>query len=465
MRRVFTGFVLWATALAAQQSNQAQQFVRVSAKTVALVHVKVIDGTGAAPRADQTVVIRDGLIAAVGNAADVAIPEGAERLDLAGHTVIPGLVGMHEHLFYPAFPRHNLYTEHAFSFPRLYLASGVTTARTAGGFEVQTDLMIKKWIDQGKWVGPEMLVTAGYLEGPGTFTPDLFEMRDPGDATAFVEFWSRMGATSFKAYMHVTRAELKAAIDAAHARGLKVTGHLCSVGFREAAALGIDNLEHGLVADTEFVPGKQVDKCPESSAGDLEGLDVQGAGVQQTIRELVEHHVAVTSTPAVFENAPPLQARFLDALSQPTKVEYLLARERISESAKKSSAMRVRKEVEFERAFVKAGGLLTAGADPTGNGSALAGFADQRNLELLVAGGFTAAEAIQIATLNGAKFLGMEKQIGSVEAGKRADLVVINGDPSANIADIEKAQIVFKGGVGYDSAKLLESVRGSVGVQ
>jgi imidazolonepropionase-like amidohydrolase len=444
---------------------QAQEFVKVSAKTVALTHVKVIDGTGAAPRTDQTVIISDGLIAAVGSAASVAIPERAERLDLSGHTVIPGLVGMHEHLFYPAFPRMGLYTEHAFSFPRLYLASGVTTARTAGGFEVQTDLMIKKWIDEGKWVGPEMLITAGYLEGPGTFTPHLFEMRDPGDATAFVEFWARMGATSFKAYMHLTRAELKAAIDAAHKRGLKVTGHLCSVGFREAAALGIDNLEHGLVVDAEFVPGKQPDKCSDITAADLQALDVRGAGVQQTIRELVQHHVAVTSTPAVFELAPVLQQRFRDALSPETLAGYQAARARLSDAAKATSALRVKQELEFERAFVKAGGLLMAGADPTGNGSALAGFADQRNLELLVSGGFSAAEAIQIATLNGAKFLGLEKRIGSVEVGKRADLVVLEGDPSVNIADIEKAQIVFKGGVGYDSAKLLESVRGSVGVQ
>jgi len=454
-----------AALLALTAGLQAQQFVKVSAKTVALVHVKVIDGAGAAPRTDQTIVIRDGLIATVGDAGNVTIPDGAERLDLVGHTVIPGLVGMHEHLFYPAFPRHNLYTEHAFSFPRLYLASGVTTARTAGGMEVQTDLMIKKWIDEGKWIGPSMLITAGYLEGPGTFTPNLLEMRNPGDATAFVEFWARMGATSFKAYMHITRAELKAAIDTAHARGLKVTGHLCSVGFREAAALGIDNLEHGLVVDTEFVPGKQPDQCPDMTAADIEALDVQGAGVQQTIRELVQHHVAVTSTPAVFESAPPLQQRFLDALSPPTRVEYLLARDRISESAKRASANRVKKEIEFERAFVKAGGLLMAGADPTGNGSALAGFADQRNIELLVAGGFTAVEAIQIATLNGAKFLGMEKQIGSIEAGKRADLVVIEGNPAAKIADIENTRIVFKGGVGYDPAKLLESIRGSVGVQ
>jgi len=128
------------------------------------------------------------------------------------------------------------------------------------------------------------------------------------------------------------------------------------------------------------------------------------------------------------------------------------------------SALRIQKEQEFERAFVAAGGLLMAGADPTGNGSALAGFADQRNIELLVEAGFRPEEAIRIASLNGAKFLGMESRIGSIAAGKQADLVVIDGDPSSRIADIEKVRIVFRNGVGYDSAKILDSVRGMVGL-
>src|SRR5262249_12634651 len=155
-------------------------------------------------------------------------------------------------------------------------------------------------------------------------------------------------------------------------------------------------------------------------------------------------NVAVTSTLAVFDPAPPLQQRFLDALSPQAALNYLAARAKLPQPALKTSSLRIKKELEFERVFVKAGGLLVAGADPTGNGSALAVFADHRNLELLVEGGFTPTEPIRIATLNGAKWLGLEDRIGSITPGKQADLVVIEGDPASRISDIENVRIVFK---------------------
>ena len=237
-------------------------FLATEAPVVALTHVRVIDGTGAAPREDQTVIVDHGKIAAVGPAATTPAPAGAQVMDLTGHTVIPGLVGMHEHLFYPGGGGVPMYPEQAFSFPRLYLASGVTTARTAGSLEPYTDLNIKKLIDAGRMPGPKLCITGPYLEGKGAFTPQMHELTGPEDAVRTVDYWAAEGVTSFKAYMNITRAELKAAVDAAHQRGIKVTGHLCSIGFREAAAIGIDNLEHGLLVDTEFHAGKQPDVCP-----------------------------------------------------------------------------------------------------------------------------------------------------------------------------------------------------------
>jgi hypothetical protein len=318
--------------------------------------------------------------------------------------------------------------------------------------------------------GPKIFVTAPYLEGVGSYTPQMHELFGPEDARRAVDFWAEEGATSYKAYMHITRAELAAAARAAHARKLKITGHLCSIGFREAAALGIDDLEHGLLVDTEFVPGKKPDECPSNKerADSLNALDLGSTEAREMIGDLVSHHVAVTSTLPVFETfvpgRPPLPQRVLDALAPESRVDYLAARAR-TERPDNTYAAQLKKEMAFERAFALAGGLLLAGEDPTGYGGVLAGYGDQREVELLVEAGFTPIEAIHIATENGARFLGQSDRIGTLAAGKQADIVLIHGDPSTKIEDIEKVEIVFKDGIGYDSARIIETVRGVVGLR
>lgn len=458
--------------------TQERGFVRVDAPIVALTHVRVIDGSGAAARADQTLILADGKIQALGAAATTEIPKDAKVLDLSGRSVLPGLVGMHDHMFYPS-ARLN-FAPMTFSFPRLYLACGVTTIRTTGSIEPYTDLEIRKLIDAGKAIGPRMHVTGPYLEGPGAFTPQMHQLTGPVDATATVNFWLDQGVDDFKAYNYLSRAELGAAIVAAHARGAKVTGHLCSIGFREAAALGIDCLEHGLLVDTEFFPWKKPDECAQDPRGTklLAELDLESAPLREMIDDLVARHVAVTSTLAVFElfapGRPASPQRVLDSMSTDARNDFLANRKRIDDGAAQRGPSGVAdapwtgalaKEMEFERAFVQAGGLLLAGADPTGIGGVLAGFADLREVELLVEAGFTPLEAIQIATSNGAVYLGESDRIGTIAVGLLADLVVVEGDPSIRIEDIENVEIVFKGGVGYDSAKLIESVRGAVGIR
>lgn len=449
-------------------------YVAINDSVIALEHVRVIDGTGAAARANQTLVIDHGAIAAVGDAATLAIPAGARRLDLTGATVYPGLVGMHEHLFYPSFYPSTggmaLYAEQAFSAPRLYLASGVTTMRTTGSLEPYTDLNVKSEIDAGAIPGPEIDVTGPYIQGPNGYAIQMPVVKTPEQARRLVEYWADEGVTSFKAYMNISHDALGEAIKAAHERGLKLTGHLCTVGFTEAAELGIDDLEHGLLVDTEFTPGKQRDVCPDQrqAMASVMSLDLKGAAAQKMIHTLVEHHVAVTSTLAVFDamlpGRPPLEPRMLEAMSPQAAESYLASKDRAVENPRGRDLDWLKKETEFEREFVGAGGLLLAGCDPTGNGGALAGFGDERNLELLVEAGFTAEQAIQIYTQNGAVYLKREDRIGSIAQGKQADLVVVEGDPTKQIADVEKVKYVFKRGVAYDPAKLLESVRGAVGI-
>jgi imidazolonepropionase-like amidohydrolase len=475
MRKIILTLPLLVVALVlAGQSPQTlspavKSFVTVDAPVFALTHVRVIDGTGAPAREDQTIVVADGKIQAIGAAASTAVPSGAKVLELESYSVIPGLVGMHDHIFYPAGRAH--YNTLEFSAPRLYLACGVTTIRTTGSLEPYTELNLKRTIELGRVPGPKLNVTSPYLEGRGAFTLQMHELEGPEEARRMVQYWDAAGVDDFKAYTNITRAELAAAIDEVHKRGKKISGHLCSIGFREAAELGIDNLEHGLLVDTEFAPGKKPDTCPPSREWReaLMKLDVSGPEIQETIRQLVAHEVAVTSTLPVFEisvpGQPPLQSRVLEAMAPEIRIAYLTQRARIGEMKDSPVPAAIKKEMEFERAFVQAGGMLLAGPDPTGYGGVLPGFGDQREVELLVEAGFTPVEAIRVATLNGALYLNRADKIGTLEPGKQADLVLIKGNPAKDIADIEKVEMVFKDGVGYDSAKLVESVRGTVGIR
>src|SRR5580692_221558 len=480
MRKVFVvvivGLVCGVACLAQTLSPAVQVFVKVKGPVVALTHVRVIDGTGGAAREDQAIVINRGQIEWMGDIATAKFPEDAQVLDLHGYTVIPGLVGMHDHMFYPM--GNGIFGEMGFSFPRLYLAGGVTTIRTTGALEPYTDLELKKQIDKGETPGPKMHVTGPYLEGAGSWALQMHQLSGPDDAMKTVNFWLDQGVDNFKAYMFITPAELSAAVAAAHKRGAKVTGHLCSIGFREAAEIGIDDLEHGLFVDTEFLPTKKPGECPNSPEGPdlMAKLDVNAGPLHDPILDLVQHHVAITSTLPVFEMSvpgrPTIQQRVLDALTVEARSAVLnnkvrasdasLIRQRYHSDASPWPAA-FKKEFEFEHAFAQAGGLLLAGLDPTGMGGVIAGFGDQREVELLVEAGFTPVEAIHIAIANGAQYLGELDRIGTIAAGKQADLVVIKGDPSKKIEDIENVETVFKDGVGYDSAKLIESVRGVVG--
>jgi imidazolonepropionase-like amidohydrolase len=438
-----------------------QPFIKVNAPALVLEHVRVIDGTGAAPREDQSLAIVDGKLAA-------QAPAGAQRLDLTGRTVFPGLVGMHDHLFYPA--GGGVFHEMATSFPRLYLAAGVTTLRTTGSIEPYTDIEIKRDIDRGRIPGPKIWITGPYLEGDVPWTEQMLRLHGAAQFRRAVDEWADHGATSFKLYNFPTRDELAAAVDEAHKRGIKITGHLCSVGFTEAAERGIDNLEHGIWVDTEFYSKKKPDECSAMEAmAEMAGMSAQDPRLARLVQELVERHVAITSTLPVFDAFTEagfrraLSAPVLEALSVETRARLLSnhLRGRAPEMVEKVNKL----EMAFERAFVAAGGTLLAGCDPTGNGAVLAGYGDQREVELLVDAGFTPLEALRIASWNGAAFLGQEKRIGSIAPGKDADLVVVNGDPSKNINDIEKVELVFKDGVGYDPQKLADSVRGLVGIR
>jgi len=446
-------------------SGAVRQFVEVGEPVVALTGVQVVDGTGRPAASGQTILIRDGRIAAVDPDAEVDVPGGARVLALDGHTVVPGFVGLHDHTFYMTRGRR---VQLNFSAPRLYLASGVTTIRTTGAFSPYSELNLKRSIQEGQEIGPRMFITGPYLSGAGAMS-QMFQVSTPEDARRVVAYWADEGVDWFKAYTRIGDEELAAAIDEAHRRGVRVTGHLCSVSFREAVAMGIDNIEHGFFTNSDYAPGKQPGVCPPNVRRSLLEVDLEGEEVAATIREMVEQGVAMTSTLPVYElaipNRPPLEQRVLDMLAPGARDEYLQSRADVASRDDAPMAELFPKAQAFERMFVEAGGLLAAGVDPTGMGGALPGYGDQRNYELLLESGFSPEQVIRIMSLNGARVLGEDERFGSIEPGKLADLVVIDGDPVRREAEIRNVTLVFKEGVGYDAPALAESVRGLIGLR
>ena len=473
MRRFFPGLFLVCTSalgagapgrVAAQRPELApavREYLAVSAPVVALTHVRVIDGTGAPPRDDQTIVLRDGRIEAAGARASITIPPDAQVIELAGHTVIPGLVGLHEHTWLGGIRTFTPMT-HA---PLLYLAAGVTTALTAGSMMPYHELGLKRAIDAGTLPGPRLHVTGPYLTGFGGAGSSMRVVTSAEEARRVVDYWAAEGATWLKV-MNGPGATVRAVVAAAQKRNLRVTGHLCSVTFAEAAKLGVQLLQHGFITASEYVPGKQPDVCPRENQRAQADVDPGSAAVQASIAQLAVSGAAVVSTLGVYESFVPERARLdtaaLAMLTPELRAEIESNHAKLAGSGFVVPPRLIERMMQWERAFVAAGGLLGAGSDPWGTGF-LPGWGNLRNYELLLEAGFTAPEAVRIMTQNGARILGEEGERGSVEPGLRADLVVLRGDPAADPSHIYRTVLVFRDGYGYDPAKLRDAVRGKLG--
>jgi imidazolonepropionase-like amidohydrolase len=444
-----------------------QAFVAYPGGDILFEHVQLVDGTGAAPRQHVSVLVRSGRIAAIGS---VPVAPGVTVIDGRGKTLLPGFVMVHEHFFYPS-PRGGEYEEYPYSFSRLYLAGGTTTLRTGGSLAPYADINTARAIAEGKQPGPDMDPTGPYLEGPRLLTSKMARLKDSADAARTVDFWAGAGATSFKAYNYITRAELKAAIDAAHRRGLKLTGHLCSVTYDEASAMGIDNLEHSFAVATDFVKGKKADECPPQSAtvAALAALDPDGPEIGALMAKLIARRVALTSTLTIFETFTPGRPKAPEAalalLTPPLRQAYE-SRWNAVQAAPSTAVWRgfLPKLMRMERRWVAMGGTLLAGTDPTGYGGVVPGWSGRRQVQLLVEAGFPFPEALRIATLNGARYLGRDRDVGSIAPGKRADLILVDGDPVRDPRALDAMRLVFKAGVGYRPQAIFDAMKGAVGL-
>ena len=420
--------------------------------------VDVLDGTGAPVRENQTVVISQGRIQAVGDTGSVPVPEGAELLELAGHTLIPGIISMHSHTHMPGIPFLGEVGA------RLNLAHGVTTIQTAGSASPMAELELAGAIDRGEVPGPRIFASSQYFTGPGGSTA----MEQPGsteEARESVRRWASLGVASIKIYRHIDGEIADAILSEAHEQGLEVTGHLCSLTYREAAAMGIDRIEHGLISVSDFAQNKEPGECPSGTTAQLATLDLDAPVVSELIEFLVEQKVTLTSTLAIteshFPHRPQGEDRALRYLAAEQRAAYDERQARLKETADRTSFTPevLARLWRFERMIVEAGGLLVAGPD-TGR-HVLPGIGDQRNYELLQEAGFDRAEALQILTLNGAVALGIAEQVGSIEPGKKADLVLLRGEATT----VREIVTVWKGGEAYDPGQLLVGLEGGVGAE
>lgn len=461
---------LFSLSLYGQETinNETRAFVNYERGAYIFQNLSIVDGTNTAAQSNMDIWVEGSTIKKIGK--DLSVPKGVKAIDMQGKSAMPGMVMLHEHMFYPKATNEGIYgvNQMSYSFPKLYLAGGVTTMRTAGSIMPQADVNIKKRINRGDTPGPKMDVTSPHMDRAGLGIYELGPFETTEQAVRAVHFYADMGVNSIKVYNFITREDLKAILEAAHQRGMKVTGHLCSITYREAADLGIDNLEHGFFASSDFIEDKRLDDCdPFKSRKSLVTIDVNSQKVTELINHLVKKNVALTSTINVFEpytNREVVPGGGLNAL-------YTMSKERVYD---RWVSMQGRDSINYvvfnkakvwEKAFYDAGGLLVAGTDPTYDGRIVAGYANMRLLELFVEMGFSIPEAVKICTLNGAKYLEVSKTVGTLEVGKTADILFMSENIADHISAIRSIETVFKNGIGYNSKKLFKSAEGLVGIR
>lgn len=426
-------------------------------RTIAFTNAFVVDGTGNPGKQSQTIIIENGIFKSVGNRAEVEIPEKATIFNLQGKTVIPGIIGMHNHLHIPGFPDVGAVAA------KLYLASGVTTIQTCGAAAPHKELDLSKQIARGNATGPDIIPSAPFITGSGG-NPNMVIAKNAEHLRDTMQYWLSQGIRWFKAYRNITPDHLQIVIDEAHKNNAKVRGHLCSVTFEEATKRGIDFIEHGLNSTSDFRTNKEYGVC----SGGREYIDeiiINSQKVRELQKLMIDNRVVLTSTLSVFEASVPNRAyaddRSLQIMSPYLKSQYHQRRLRLDREINDLTRnSRLKRIMEFEYQYFKMGGLLCAGVDAGRH--VLPGFGDQRNYELLIEAGFSVEEAIQVMTGNGARAL-ERNDIGTIQPGKRADFVILHGNLEKDTSVIKNVETVFKNGIKYKPDLILEAIQGQFG--
>jgi imidazolonepropionase-like amidohydrolase len=416
----------------ANLAKVAAGFTAQPASVTAIVGGRLIDGTGKPAIENSVVILQNGKIAAAGPAASTTIPVGAQIVDAHGKSVLPGLWEMHSHF-------------EQVEWGPIYLATGVTTARDVGN-EREFIVAARDAIAAGQGIGPR-LVMAGVVDGSGPFSLGVIRVDTPEQARNQVQKYKAAGFQQIKIYSSVKPDILKIVTAEAHRLGMTVTGHI-PFGMNAIQGIedGMDQINH-----VEYITPLMVD--PKSKT-----IDPDAPNVKKVIKLLLEHHTVVDDTLALMEVIlhpldHPISSFEPGILRVAPELKEGLETMGVPPPKSEQSAATFRAMETTVRVLHQAGVPIVAGTD-----QAVPGFSLDREIELYVQAGFTPMEAIQAATVVSARAMGMEKDSGTIEVGKRADVILVDGNPLENISDIRKVSVVFAAGKMYQPAALWSSV-------
>jgi len=441
------------------QQRYATHRIRPSGEHL-LFKVKALINPATGTSIDDAIVeTNGGRILRVGHSGDFEVPANLKVMDFGDKYVIPGLIDTHGHLYWGV-------THVQTTIPALavfYLAAGVTSIGDPGSMDPGSDLALRNRIDSGVFPGPRYYLAGEYLDMAPLIVPWMNPVATAEEARLKVDLWASQGATAIKLYANMHGEVMQAAIEEAHAHGMRVWAHIGTVSYHEAIEMGVDQIFHGVLtmSDTRAAGATQAD-YKNWSVGTGK-LDLTRPEIKEDFKMAAAGKVVFTPTAVVME--PPDLVK--NHMSEQMKYYSPQAWDRIQklgEDPRMKSFMNpeaVQKNREFIRRAHEAGCMLATGTDLV-LVSILPGFSLWREMEIFAEAGLKPMEVLKAATVNGAYAIGRSDQLGTVEPGKLADFVVLTADPRIDISNVRSVYRVVKGGVLYDPQELLQPMAGAI---
>jgi imidazolonepropionase-like amidohydrolase len=414
------------------------------AEKIAIVGGTLIDGTGHDPIPNSVVVIEKGRITAAGPATSVQIPSDAQKVDARGKTILPGLWDMHAHF-------------EQVEWGPIYLAAGATTVRDCGN-EFEFITAVRDAVAGGRGLGPRLLL-AGIVDGTGPLALGVERVDTPEQAKFWTDKYHDANFQQMKIYSSVKLEELKIVTGEAHRLGMTVTGHIPEgLNAYQAIDAGQDQINHiSYVADIMMPPlpenATRLDRLKARA-----NIDLNSPEAQKAVAFLVQHKTVVDPTVALFEFLTASTAKPPDSIEPGVakvapELEAILAEAGPPSPVAAIAEQSVQKDIAIIGALHRAGVPIVAGTDQT-----VPGYSLYREIELYAQAGFTPMEAIQAATIVPARVMRVDKELGTVEAGKRADVIILDANPLESIHNIRTVKYVITNGIMYNCAELWQSV-------